>query len=152
MVALVDFSKAFNRINHAKVIVRLSDWGVPGWLLKILISYLTGRSMILRYKDVQSARHLMPGGSPQGALLGVLLYLIYVSDIGMDLPHIPQDKYVDDLSLVECIKVETQLKQTGNVMFLPPGKSSLQKRLDECKRMHYKLFLVQLLQTMRTAF
>ena len=156
MVALVDFSKAFNRINHAKVIVRLSDWGVPGWLLKILISYLTGRSMILRYKDVQSARHLMPGGSPQGALLGVLLYLIYVSDIGMDLPHIPQSepgvvdipsveypppkavselearlKYVDDLSLVECIKVESQLKQAGNSLYLPPGESSLQRRLDD---------------------
>ena len=31
----------------------------------------------------------MSGGSPQGALLGVLLYLVYVIDIGMDLPHIP---------------------------------------------------------------
>ena len=29
MVALIDFSKAFNRINHTKVITRLSDWGVP---------------------------------------------------------------------------------------------------------------------------
>ena len=87
MVALIDFSKAFNRINHAKVIVRLSDWGVPGWLLRILISYLTDRSMILRYKGVQSSRHWMPGGSPQGTLLGVLLYLVYVSDIGMDLPQ-----------------------------------------------------------------
>ena len=86
MVALVDFSKAFNRINHSKVIVRLSDWGVPGWLLRILISYLSGRSMILRYKGAQSSRHSMPGGTPQGALLGVLLYLVYVSDIGMTLP------------------------------------------------------------------
>ena len=30
MVALIDFSKAFNRISHSKVIIRLSDWGVPG--------------------------------------------------------------------------------------------------------------------------
>ena len=88
VVALVDFSKAFNRINHSKVIVRLSDWGVPGWLLRILISYLSGRSMILRYKGAQSSRHSMPGGTPQGALLGVL---IYVSDIGqgMTIPPLP---------------------------------------------------------------
>ena len=32
ILALIDFSKAFNRINHSKVLVRLSDWGVPGWL------------------------------------------------------------------------------------------------------------------------
>ena len=86
MVALIDFSKAFNRIQHSKVIIRLSDWGVPGWLLRILISYLTGRSMILRYNGAQSSRHLMPGGSPQGALLGILLYLVYVSDVGMEIP------------------------------------------------------------------
>ena len=130
MLALIDFSKAFNRINHSKVIIRLSDWGVPGWLLRILISYLTGRSMILRYKGVDSARHLMPGGRPQGALLGVPLYLVYVSDIGMNLPPNPpqtQDtldlpsvqspspaitdlearlKFFDDLSLAECIRID----------------------------------------------
>ena len=69
LVALIDFSKAFNRINHSKVKVRLSDWGVPGRLLEILVSYLSGRSMILRYKGVNSLCHLMPGGSPQGTLL-----------------------------------------------------------------------------------
>ena len=89
LVALIDFSKAFNRINHSKVIVRLSDWGVPGRLLEILVSYLSGRSMILRYKGVNSLCHLMPGGSPQGTLLWKLIYLVYVSDIGMDLPEIP---------------------------------------------------------------
>ena len=166
MLALIDFSKAFNRINHAKVIVRLSDWGVPGWLLRILISYLTGRSMILRYKGVHSARHLMPGGSPQGALLGVLLYLVYVSDIGMDLPMIPPQtqgtldlpsvpfpspavtdlearlKFVDDLSLAECLRLDTNLTpgqeligprmyHDRNGLVLPPERSLLQRRLHE---------------------
>ena len=155
-VALVDFSKAFNRINHAKVIIRLSDWGVPGWLLRILISYLTGRSMILRYKGTESLRHLMPGGSPQGALLGVILYLIYVSDIGMDLPEIPalvpgcvdlptvpfppnravsekeaRLKYVDDLSLAESMFLGNLTLQDDEGLFLPPADSLLQNRLDD---------------------
>ena len=156
MVALVDFSKAFNRINHAKVIVRLSDWGVPGWLLRILISYLTGRSMILRYKGVCSDRFLMPGGSPQGTLLGVLLYLVYVSDIGMDLPQAPPTvqgivdlpsvqyppppaisvhearlKFVDDLSLAEIVRLDSQLHQNHSGYYLPASESILQRRLDE---------------------
>ena len=38
-VALIDFSKAFNRINSLKDIIPLSDWAVLGWLLRILISY-----------------------------------------------------------------------------------------------------------------
>ena len=156
LVALIDFSKAFNRINHAKVITRLSDWGVPGWLFRILMSYLTGRSMILRYKGVQSSRHWMPGGSPQGTLLGVLLYLVYVSDIGMDLPLVapvvpgevdlpsvpfpPQPvvagnearlKYVYDLSMAECLRLDTELKLRSNSgeKYLP--HYMLQKRLEE---------------------
>ena len=109
----------------------------------------------------------MPGGSPQGALLGVLLYLVYVSDIGMDLPHIPPSvpgivdlpsvpfpptpavtdlearlKFVDDLSVAECVRLDTQLypknDQIGprayhdrNGLFFPPDLSILQKRLDD---------------------
>ena len=143
MVALVDFSKAFNRINHAKVIVRLSDWGVPGWLLRILISYLTGRSMILRYKGACSDRLLMPGGSPQGTLLGVLLYLVYVSDIGMDLSSVQYPpppavsgqevrlKFVDDLSLADSVRLDTQLHHDHSGYYLPASESLLQRRLAE---------------------
>ena len=137
LVALIDFSKAFNRINHSKVKVRLSDWGVPGRLLEILVSYLSGRSMILRYKGVNSLCHLMPGGSPQGTLLWVLIYLVYVSDIGMDLPEIPavapgtidipsvayppttaiteteaRLKFVDDLSIAECTSSNVSNQET----------------------------------------
>ena len=136
MVALIDFSKAFNRINHSKVITRLSDWGVPGWLLKILISYLTDRTMILRYNGCQSKRQPLPGGSPQGALLGVLLYLVYVSDIGMDTPETSYDsfdlpsvslpppaavtdnearlKFVDDLSVAEALRLDTALQPSSD--------------------------------------
>ena len=37
LAVMVDFSKAFNRINHTIVITILSKMGVPGWLLKIVI-------------------------------------------------------------------------------------------------------------------
>ena len=112
--------------------------------------------MILRYKDTQSSRHSMPGGSPQGALLGVLLYLVYVSDIGMNLPSLPPQisgvtdlpsvsfppdpavsedearlKFVDDLSLAEKITLDSQLETLGDSLILNSSKSLLQSRLNE---------------------
>ena len=39
-------------------------------------------------------------------------------------------KYVDDCSLAECIDVQSQLKQSGNHLYLPPAESLLQKRQD----------------------
>ena len=51
IAALIDLSKGFTRINHQKVLIRLSDWGTPGWLLRVIASYLTGRSMVVRSKS-----------------------------------------------------------------------------------------------------
>ena len=85
IAALVDFSKGFNRLNHNKIMIRLSDWGVPGWLLRILASYLTNRSMVLRYKNQEYTEEFLPSG-PQGVTLGPLIFAVEVNDAGMDPP------------------------------------------------------------------
>ena len=48
VACFVDFQKAFDRQNHNLLIQKLSDLGVPGWLLSIVISFLSGRRMIVR--------------------------------------------------------------------------------------------------------
>ena len=40
LACLVDFQKAFYRINHNLIITILSDMGVPGWLLRLLYLFL----------------------------------------------------------------------------------------------------------------
>ena len=39
LTTLIDFSKAFNRINHNLIITKLADLGVPAWLLKIIMVF-----------------------------------------------------------------------------------------------------------------
>ena len=68
LLALIDLEKAFNRVSHQLVIEDLADMHVPGWLLLIIVSYLTGRSMVMRFRGATSSRSL-PGSSPQGAFL-----------------------------------------------------------------------------------
>jgi hypothetical protein len=55
-------------------------------------------------------------------------------------------KYEDDLSSIECIKVESQLKQAGNNLYLPPGESSLQRRMDEMLLDIYRFFCRSVLE------
>ena len=43
---LVDLSKAFNRVDHKDVIIELYKMGTPGWLLKLVASFLSKRSQI----------------------------------------------------------------------------------------------------------
>ena len=42
MAAMIDFKKAFNKQNHAILVTMLGDMGVLGWLLKIVVGFLTG--------------------------------------------------------------------------------------------------------------
>ena len=112
-----------------KLIIRLSDWGVPGWLLKILISYLTERTMILKYNGAESLPQSLPGGSVQGSLVGIILFIIELSDAGMPVPLQPNMddvisvsspapsiteneirlKYVDDQTQGEVLKLQEVL-------------------------------------------
>ena len=79
---MIDFSKAFNIINHNTIITILSDMGVPGWLLRVVMGFLTYRKLILRYKGGSSSKKSLPGGAPQETRLGLFLFLILINDAG----------------------------------------------------------------------
>ena len=72
MMALIDFSKAYNRQCHNRLITCYSDLGTPSYLLKVLHSYLSHRKMVVRHNGAISKECEMPGGGPQGTNLGIL--------------------------------------------------------------------------------
>ena len=82
LATMIDFSKAFNRQNHNLLITILSDMNVPGWLLKIVIGFLSDRELVLRYKNIMSKSKMLPGGGPQGTILGLFLFLILINKAG----------------------------------------------------------------------
>ena len=79
---MTDFSKAINRQNHTILITKLGDMVVPGWLLKIVVGFLSDRELVAGYKGAKSKNKKMPGGGPQGTVLGLFLYLILINDTG----------------------------------------------------------------------
>ena len=61
LACTVDFSKAFNRQNHNLLVTKLSQMGVPGWLLNVVSGFLIDRTMIVKYKGVTSQNKSLPG-------------------------------------------------------------------------------------------
>ena len=56
--------------------------GVPAWLLRIVISFPSDRKMRVKYKGNLSSVRFLPGGGPQGTLLGLLLFIVLINDVG----------------------------------------------------------------------
>ena len=88
IIALMDFSKGFNRLSHPRLLCTLADLGIPGYLLLLILSYLTHRRMKVKYGDILSKEQDLPGGSPQGGLLSVILFCLYTLGSGMSLSEL----------------------------------------------------------------
>ena len=70
----IDLQKAFDRLDHSKLITSVYDLGDPVCALGLLSSYLTNRQMQLHMNGVVSSVYDLWGGGPQGGLLTVLLF------------------------------------------------------------------------------
>ena len=77
----LDFSKAFDTVNHKILFKKLYKYGIRGLPLEWLKSYLSDRSQFVLYKGTASPDHPVSCGIPQGSILGPILFLVYVNDI-----------------------------------------------------------------------
>jgi hypothetical protein len=112
-----DLSKAYNRGSHPLVLEDLHAMHVPGWVLAVVASYLSGRSMVLTHQGATAARRDLPGGFGQGVWLGGLLFIVQFHGACLR-PALPRPisgnkvvkvKYVDDSTQVASINLAASL-------------------------------------------
>ena len=127
VVAALDLSKAYNRGNHQLVIEDLHNMHVPSWILALLCSYLSSRSIVVKYQDTEAAPRQLPGGFGAGTWLGGFLFIVKFNGICMR-PPIPrqltgnsamQVKYIDDSTKAATINLKSSLIQDPAVRPFP---------------------------------
>ena len=104
-VIYVDFSKAFDKVPHQRLINKLEAYGIAGGTLRWITDFLNGRTFQVRIERALSGPKAVRSGVPQGSVLGPLLFLIYINDL---LDHItsPCLLYADDVKIWRVLNDE----------------------------------------------
>ena len=80
-VIYLNFSKAFDRVAHEKLLFKLECLGISGSLLAWFRSYLTGRRHRVVIDNESSDFLPVTAGVSQGSILEPLLFMLFINDI-----------------------------------------------------------------------
>ena len=93
----IDYSKAFDYVDHNVLLDKLITLGIRGQLIKLVISFLSNRSHNTCIQGYKSNFKNITCGVPQGTVLGPKLFVILMNDDNSEL--VSNYKFVDDKTL-----------------------------------------------------
>ena len=111
-VLYTDFEKAFDKVSHKKLLIKLSGYGIRVNLLNWIESFLKIRRKLAVMRDFESDWRKITIEVPQGSVLGPLLFVVYINDLPDRLENTFK-MYADDnkvIAEVEDINNEPKLQ------------------------------------------
>ena len=102
-IIYLDMSKAFDKVDHTKLLARLHQYGITSKHHDWFRSYLQGRKQQVTVLGATSRELPVTSGVPQGSLLGPILFLLFVDDLPNTVKTSRVACYADDTKIFKSI-------------------------------------------------
>ena len=134
-IFILDFSKAFDHIDHNILLNKLYVLNVPPVITNWIRSFLTRRSQQVRMSHCMSEWQILNGGVPQGTVLGPTLFLIMINDL-TDWKN--RWKYVNDTTTAETIGPDcnSNLQDLVNYIVTWTKNNNMKLNVEKCRVDH----------------
>ena len=105
---LLDFAKAFNKVSHEKLLLKVEAYGIDSLPVRWIKGFLSNRRQRVVIGDNSSEWVEVTSCVPQGSVIGPLLFTIFINDLPENIKN--QCKlYADDYKLIDVIENEEQI-------------------------------------------
>ena len=109
LAVLIDYSKAFDTIDHTILLKKLIHFGFDTKSVTLLMNYLSNRTQYVQVEDKISKTLPIYFGVPQGSILGPILFNIYVSKLPDQIVS-NSIQYADDTTISRSCKINSILQ------------------------------------------
>lgn len=117
-VIFLDLSRAFDKVSHAKLLIKLREILKNEIIVRWLTDYLNLRQQYVEVQGDRSGLVPVTSGVPQGSVLGPLLFLLFINDMVRDISA-NVSMFADDcviFSRISCRKDQDALNSALNAI------------------------------------
>ena len=125
-ICALDMSKAFDKVNHSALFVKLMDRQIPSIFLNLLIEWYSKCYARVKWNNCLSGMFKLDCGVRQGGVLSPVLFSIYINDVILNLQNSRRGCYIGQV-FFGCILY------ADDILLISPSCTGMQDMLEVCE-------------------